>query len=385
MPADFRNLNRQVAIIGADECDEIGVVPNKSSMQLLVEASWNAMADAGVSRDEVDAIFSRDAGLGVVDYIGLKGLKFIDTTNVGCSSFIIMVGHAAAAIASGLCEMALVAYGASGRSRVGEGGGGGGGDEPAGDQWYGWQGGFGAPSQYSLGAMRHFAQYGTTHDDLAEIAVANRKWAQLNPKALMRDPMTFEDYHQSRWVHYPFHLLDCCLVTDAGGAVIVTSAERARNYRKKPIYVLGFGESHTHGPIGQMPDLTWTCARFSGPRAFGMAQVDHKDLDVVNIYDSFTYTVGVTLESLGFCGPGEFGHFVRGQRTAPGGDFPMNTNGGGLSYTHSGSYGMYAQIEIVRQLRGECGDRQVPNANLGLAHGTGLSLSSGGTMIFSNS
>jgi acetyl-CoA acetyltransferase len=133
-----------------------------------------------------------------------------------------------------------------------------------------------------------------------------------------------------------------------------------------------------------MPDLTWTCARFSSERAFAMAQVDHKDLDVVNLYDSFTYTVGVTLESIGFCKPGEFGQFVKGQRTAPGGDFPLNTNGGGLSYTHPGAYGMFAQIEVVRQLRGECGDRQVPNVKLGLAHGTGGSLSSGGTLILSN-
>jgi acetyl-CoA acetyltransferase len=227
-------------------------------------------------------------------------------------------------------------------------------------------------------------QYGTTHDDLAEIAVATRKWAQLNPKALMRDPMTFEDYHNSRWIAYPFHLFDCCLVTDAGGAIILTSAERARNYKKKPIYLLGFGESATHGNIAQMPDLTWTCARFSGARAFQMAGIEHKDLDVVNLYDSFTYTVGVTLESLGFCGPGEFGAFVRGQRTAPGGDFPLNTNGGGLSYTHPGAYGIFTIIEIVRQLRGECGARQVPNAKLGLAHGTGGTLSSTGTVILSN-
>ncbi len=383
MPRDFRNLSRQVAIIGAAECDEIGVVPNKSSMQLLIEAAWNALDDAGVSKDEVDGLLSTTSTLQIAEYMGIKEPKFTDTTSVGGSSYLIQVGHAAAAIASGLCEMAVVFHGASGRSRVGQAAGGEGGGGPS-DQFYGWHGAIGAPSAYSLAANRHMHQYGTTHDDLAEIAVATRKWAQLNPKAMMQDPMTFEDYHNSRWVAYPFHLLDCCLVTDAAGAVVVTSAERARNYKKKPIYVLGFGESHTHGNMGQMPDLTWTCARFSSQRAREMSGIDLKDLDVVNLYDSFTYTVGVTLESIGFCAPGEFGQFVKGQRTAPGGDFPLNTNGGGLSYTHPGAYGMFAQIEVVRQLRGECGARQVPNAKLGLAHGTGGSLSSGGTLILSN-
>jgi acetyl-CoA acetyltransferase len=285
------------------------------------------------------------------------------------------------AIANGLCEVALITHGASGRSRVG-GAAGAGGEGAA--EWTGWQGAIGQPSQYSLACTRHMHQYGTTHDDLAEIAVATRKWAQLNPMALMRDPMSFEDYHNSRWISYPYHLLDCCLVTDAGGAVILTSAERAKNYKKKPILVQGFGESHTHAGIGQMPDMTWTAARYSGPRAFEMAGVDHKDFDFVELYDSFTYTVGVTLESLGFCGPGEFGQFVKGQRTAPGGDFPMNTNGGGLSYTHPGMYGIFTIIEAVRQLRGECGERQVPNAKLGLIHGTGGSLSSTGTVVLTN-
>jgi len=378
MPWDMRDLRRQVAIIGAAESDQLGIVPDKSAVQLHVEAAWNAMEDAGVKKDEIDAVFNAGNTLGMAEYMGITP-KLTDSTAVGGSSFVIHLGHAVAAIASGYVEMALVTHGESGRSRVGAGGFGGGGD-----QWYGWQGSAGPPASYSMACMRHMAQYGTTHDDLAEIAVATRKWAQLNPRALMRDPMSFEDYHNSRWISYPFHLLDCCLVTDGGGAYIVTSLERARNYKKKPIAVLGFGESHTHGNIAQMPDLTWTAARNSGPRAMQMAGVDHKDLDVVNLYDSFTYTVGVTLESLGFCGPGEFGQFVKGQRTAPGGAFPLNTNGGGLSYTHTGMYGMFATLEIVRQLRGECGDRQVKDAKIGLVNGTGGSLSSTGTAIMTN-
>jgi acetyl-CoA acetyltransferase len=369
-----------VAIIGVAESDQIGRVPDKSDIQLHVEAAWNAMEEAGVKKEEIDGVFTAGWGtLQMAEYMGITP-RYTDSTSVGGSSFVIHLGHAVTAIANGLIEMALVTHGQSGYSRISGTGGGGAG----GDQWYSWQGAVGAPSSYSLAAERHMHQYGTTHDDLAEIAVATRKWAQLNPKALMRDPMSFEDYHNSRWVSYPFHLLDCCLVTDAGGAYLVTSLERAKNYKKKPIAVLGFGESHTHGNIGQMPDLTWTPARISGPRALEMAGVGLKDIDLAMIYDSFTYTVGVTLESLGFCGPGEFGQFVKGQRTAPGGDFPMNTNGGGLSYTHSGMYGMFLVLEAVRQLRGETGERQVKDAKIALMNGTGGSLSSTGTTILTN-
>ena len=204
----------------------------------------------------------------------------------------------------------------------------------------------------------------------------------------MRDPLTFEDYHNSRWISYPFHLYDCCLVTDAGGAVVVTTEEVARSCRKQPVWILGAAEGHDHNMISTMPDLTRTIAYRTGPTAFERAGVTHDDIDLAMIYDSFTYTVLVTLESLGFCGPGEGRDFVAGQRTAPGGDFPMNTNGGGLSYTHSGMYGVFLILEAVRQLRGECGARQVVHkkdksqpAKIALVHGTGGSLSSCGTAI----
>jgi acetyl-CoA acetyltransferase len=216
---------------------------------------------------------------------------------------------------------------------------------------------------------------------MAEIAMATRKWAQLNPKAYMRDPMTREDYDNSRWISWPFHLFDCCLVTDAGGAYVITTPERARSLKKKPVWVLGAAEGHDHGMISQMPDLTRTWARYSGPKAMEMAGISHADVDLAMIYDSFTYTVLATLESLGFCGPGEGPDFVKGQRTAPGGDFAMNTNGGGLSYTHSGMYGMFLILEAVRQLRGECGERQLDNPEICLVNGTGGSLSSTGTVV----
>ncbi|MDP2674170.1 MAG: acetyl-CoA acetyltransferase [Dehalococcoidia bacterium] len=384
--AGRRRLSGRVAIAGADESDEIGIVPHKSTLQLHAEAARNALADAGIEMSEVDGVFTAGPGwspsLQVAEYLGISP-KYTDGTAVGGSSFVIHVEHAAAAIEAGLINVALITHGQTGysdRNRPGAGRG-------TLDPWFPasqfempYHVG-GPPSVYALACTRHMHQYGITHEQLAEIAVATRKWAMLNPRAMMRDPLTIEDVLSSRWITYPFHLLDCCLVTDAGGAVVVTSAERAKACRKKPVLVLGSGEASTHQTIASMPDLTDTPASISGPLAFEMAGVRHEDIDVVEVYDSFTYTVLVTLEALGFCGRGEGGAFVSGQRTAPGGDFPLNTNGGGLSYTHPGMYGIFLLIEAVRQLRGECGERQVPDAKLALVNGTGGTLSSTGTLI----
>ena len=229
--------------------------------------------------------------------------------------------------------------------------------------------------------IRDRHEYGTTSEQLAEIAVATRHWASMNPLARMRDRITIDDVMNSRMIASPLHLLDCCLVTDAGGAVVLTSMERAKDLKKRPVSVMGTGEAHTHRMISQMPDLTETAAKISGKLAFERAGVTHKDIDVAQIYDSFTITVLLTLESLGFCKKGEGGAFVSGQRTAPGGDFPMNTQGGALSYTHPGMFGIFTVIEAVRQLRGECGPRQVDNAQVAIANGTGGVLSSTGTII----
>ena len=240
----------------------------------------------------------------------------------------------------------------------------------------------GPPTGYALAAARHMHEYGTTSEQLAEVAVATRKWAALNPRALMRDPITVDDVLASRLISWPLHLLDCCLVTDAGGAVVLTSAERARSLRRKPVYVLGAGEASTHVLVSQMPDFArWDAARLAGERAFTMAGVPHADIDVAMFYDAFTIVPIMGLEALGFCGPGEGGPFVAGQRTAPGGTFPMNTNGGGLSYTHTGMYGMFMLIEAVRQLRGECGVRQVPDCTVALCHGLGGMFSAAATLI----
>jgi acetyl-CoA acetyltransferase len=388
--ADAREVKgwlKRIAIVGADESDEIGIVPSKGVLQLHSEAALNALEDAGLGLKDVDALFTCGPGfaasLQVAEYLGIHP-RYTDSTSVGGSSFVIHVEHAAAAIAAGLIDVALITHGESGASgprRPGAIG------RPANDPWFPASQ-FEAPyhiggpaTTYALACQRHMHQYGTTHEQLAEIAVATRKWAQLNPKAMMRDPLTIDDVLSSRWVAYPFHLLDCCLVTDAGGAIVVTSAERAKDLKKKPVWVLGSGEAHTHFTLANMPDFTTTPAAISGPRAMAMAGVTHSDFDVVEVYDSFTYTALATIEALGFCKPGEGGPFLSGQRTAPGGDFPMNTNGGGLSYTHPGMYGMFLLIEATRQLRGECYERQVPNAKLALVNGTGGALSSTGTLV----
>ncbi len=374
------NPAKSAVIVGVAESDEIGLVPRKSALAHHAEAASNALADAGLSLRDVDALLTAGyANYDLADYLGLAP-RYTDTTTVGGTSFVVHVGHAANAIASGLCEVALITHGQAGRSSRAP--------VPrdpnlpvaAYEIPYGM---IGMPINYSMAATRYMHTYGRdrARQAMAEVAVSTRKWAQLNPKAAMRDPMTFDDYHNSRWISWPFHILDCCLVTDAGAAVVVTSAERARSLPKRPVSILGHAEHHDHAGISMMPDLTATPARVTGPAALAMAGVTHSDIGLAMIYDSFTYTVIATLESLGFCGPGEAPDFLAGQRTAPGGDFPMNTSGGGLSYTHPGMYGIFLIVEAVRQLRGEAGDRQVPGLSLSLVNGTGGALSATGTII----
>ena len=375
--------DRVAAIAGVAESD-LGVVPGKTYLQLMAEASHEALAEAGLNLADVDGLFSAGgddyaATLRLGEYLGVSP-RHTDSTNIGGASFVAHAGHARTAIAEGRCEVALIAYGSTQRSQGGRA--------------LGRSGAVRGPAQfeqvwglplpvgaYALAATRHMHQYGTTAEQLAEVAVATRRWAQLNPKAFMREPITVADVLQSRWIAEPLHLLDCCLVTDGGGAVVVVSEERARDLPKPPVWILGHGESHTHLGISSMPDLTVTPAARSGPDALAMAGLAHAELDVVELYDSFTITVLLTLEAIGFCAPGESGSFVAGGRTGPGGDFPMNTNGGGLSYCHPGMYGIFTLIEATRQLRGECGERQVADAALALCNGTGGVLSSAATVV----
>jgi acetyl-CoA acetyltransferase len=372
------------AIVGVAESD-LGVVGPKTVLQLQAQAAKAALEEAGLSRRDVDAVYTAGADWGwapsmlLSEYLGIQP-SVTDSTNIGGSSFETHVGHAATMIGAGQCEVALIAYGSTQRSQASRSLGRPG---PAAytDQF---ERPYGPPlpvAGYALAAMRHMHEYGTTAEQLAEVAVATRKWATLNPRAYKRDPISIADVLASPYIAEPLHLLDCCLVTDGGGAVIVTSLERARSCRKAPVRILGHAETHTHMTISNMPDLTWTGAAMTGPRAMGMAGVKPDDFDVVEIYDSFTITVLLTLEALGFCGRGESGSFVANQRTAPGGAFPLNTNGGGLSYCHPGMYGIFLLIEAVRQLRGESDARQVAGAKLALVHGTGGVLSSASTCI----
>jgi acetyl-CoA acetyltransferase len=374
-----KDLARTTAIVGVAESDEIGLTPNKSSLMLHAEAGYNALADAGLNVKDVDGLFTAGfSTLATAEYMGINP-RYTDSTSVGGSSFVIHIAHAIAAINAGYCEVALVTHGQTGRSartRMPADG------NLPGPQFETPYGILGAPINYAIACSRYMHQYGEdrTRQALAEIAVATRKWAQMNPKAMMRDPMSFDDYHNSRWIAWPFHLLDCCLVTDAGGAFVITSADRARDLPKKPVWVLGAAEYHDHSLMSQMEDLTVHPAKDAGDRAFEMAGVTRDNVDLNMIYDSFTYTVLMSMESLGYCGPGEGPDLFKDQRSGPGGDFPVNTSGGGLSYTHPGMYGMFLVLEAVRQLRGECGERNV-NPKIALCNGSGGSLSSAGTAI----
>jgi acetyl-CoA acetyltransferase len=368
--------------VGVAESD-LGRTPDRTVLQLQHQAARAALEDAGLTFDDVDALFCAgnwawSPNLMLAEYLGLSP-KYTDSTNVGGSSFEFHIEHAVAGIEAGLFEVALIAYGSTQRS------------DRSRNRGYTaklteqFDAAFGLPTPvgaYALAATRHMFEYGTTSEQMAEVAVATRKWASMNEKAMKREPITIDDVLNSRWIAEPLHLLDCCLVTDGGGAVVVTTAERARNARKTPVWILGHGEAHTHNSITNMPDLaTHRAAVESGRLAFARAGLTPAEIDVAEIYDSFTITVLLTLEALGFCARGEGGTFVSGQRTAPGGAFPLNTNGGGLSYCHPGMYGIFPLIEATRQLRGECGTRQVEGARTALAHGTGGVLSSAATIL----
>lgn len=374
-----------IAIVGAAESDQVGKLPGRSALALHAEAARNALADAGLEAKDVDAVLAtgRSTANDVPEYLGIRP-RYIDNTQMGGCSFIAHLQHALGVINAGVADVVLITHGESGYSRVGMGGG----DRFAPDTppgQYEMPFGIGGPAtRYALAATRHMHEYGTTREQMAEVAVATRKWASLNPRAMMRDPITVEDVLASKPIAWPFNLLDCCLVTDGGGALVVTSAERARDCRKTPVYVLGTGEATCHSIISQMPRFhVWDAAVMAGERAWAMSGVKHSEVDLTMIYDAFTIVPILGLEALGFCAPGEGGAFVAGQRTAPGGDFPLNTNGGGLSYTHTGMYGMFLLVEAVHQLRGECGGRQVEGAKTALCHGTGGILSASATAVLS--
>jgi acetyl-CoA acetyltransferase len=362
------------AIVGIGSAGT-GEAPGLTAMELLAEAALAAIEDAGLTLPDIDAIFAATSThafptLSVAEYLGIKP-RFFDGTNVGGSSFEMHLLQAALALDQGLCDAALICYGSNQRTA--------GGrlvsmSEP---QWHETPYRPRHPiTAYALVAGRHMHQFGTTREMLADVAVAARDWANLNPAAFARGPLTREDVLASRMVSDPLTSHDCCLVTDGGGACVMVRADRARDLQRKPAYLLGAAGAQWHRSIAQMPDLTVTAATESGPRAFAMAELAPTEVDLVMVYDAFTINTILFLEDLGFCPKGEGGRFVQGGAIAPGGRLAVNTNGGGLSCVHPGMYGMFLIIEAVTQLRGDAGLRQLSDCAVALCHGNGGTLSS---------
>jgi len=376
---------KSVAVVGAAETTDLGVIPNLSQIQLHADAAFNTLADAGLKPTDIDGLATAgETPTNVAHYLGITP-TWVDGTSIGGCSFMLHVRHAAAAINEGLCKTVLITHGESGRSRVGAGmRRGAGGASSLQGQFETPYGIVGPPTTFTIPVLRYLKTYGLTEEALAIVAVIQREWAGKNPRATFRDPITVADVLNSRMIAYPFRILMCCLVTDGGGALILTSAERARDFPRKPIYILGTGESVETPMISQMEDLTTSRAfRVSGKKAFDEAGITHADVDHLMVYDAFAHLPLYGLEDLGFCKPGEAAAFIAERNTAPGGKLPLNTNGGGLSYMHSGMYGMYAMQECVRQLRG-IAPAQVPGAKISIAQGVGGMFAAAGTIIFSN-
>lgn len=380
-----KNLSKKYAIVGAAESD-LGKVSGMTSLDLQAQAAGRALGDAGLTLKDVDGVFAhvddKFASIQLAEYLGIQP-RYVDSTSVGGMSNVMHIRHAIAAIEAGMCDVALVAYGSTqlsdGTRKVG------GTPEdmrmPRG-QFITPYGQLSPIGYYAMVAHLHMQRYGTTHRDLAEVAVAARHWAQRNPNAYRRDPTSIDDVMASKIIADPLRGRDCCLVTDAGGAFILTSSARAQALKRPPVYVLGIAESFSHHytPFNTADWLDTNVAATAND-ALAMAGVTREEIDVVQIYDHFTIGVIQSLEELGFCKRGEGGAFVANGRLGPDGDFPINTSGGGLSYNHPGQFGMLLLLEAVHQLRKECGERQLPKAERALVHAPGLVFSCNTTLI----
>jgi acetyl-CoA acetyltransferase len=370
-----------VIIAGAAETNSVGKLPDYSTLQLHVEAAVNAVADAGLTMRDIDGIATVNAP-GPVQVAHALGITpgYMDGTAVGGTSFLLHVRHAAAAISAGYASTVLITHGESGRSRVGAA------PFPRGassipGQFEAPYGTAGPTSSFTIPVLRYMKEYGLTHEQLAYVAVAQRKWAARNPRAMFRDLITVDDVLASRLVAWPFHLLECCLVTDGGGALVVTSADRAAAFPKPPVHVLGTGESMDAPMISQMADFTESKAfRLAGQAAFAEAGIGVADVNHLMVYDAFAHVPIYGLEALGFTAKGEAGAFIADGNTEPGGRLPLNTNGGGLSYTHTGMYGMFAIQEGVRQVRGEAA-AQVPDVDISVVVGNGGMFATSGVLV----
>ncbi|MFJ3779012.1 acetyl-CoA acetyltransferase [Streptomyces sp. NPDC090075] len=377
-------MNRRVAIAGVG-LSESGSVPQFSAFQLLARASRRALVETGLKPEDIDGFGSTGLGvlppIEVAEHLGLRP-TWLEATSVGGSTWEVMAAHAVDAIAQGHAETVLLAYGSTARSDVKLG-------RRSANMSFGSAGpaqfdtpaGASLVSKYAMAAQRHMHEYGTTIDQLATVAVEARRFAELNPAAERRTPMSLDDVHGARMIATPFTSPHCCLRSDGAAAVILTTEERARDLPQTPVQVLGSAEHASHSTMSQWEDFTVSPAAVTGPLAFKRAGVTPSDIDVCQIYDAFTYGVVVTLEDLGFCAKGEGGAFVTETGIGPGGGLPVNTDGGGLSACHPGMRGLFLLVEATRQLRGEAEARQVPDAALACVSGTGGWFSSSATMI----
>ncbi len=374
--------SRKVAVVGAASFG-VPFCPGYEPLDMAAVAARDALAQAGLSFTDVDGVFytgSDDTFGGAVNlaqYCGVPAPRVLENSRTGGNVFESYVERAAYLLDAGLIDCALIAYGSNQASATGA--------LSRTNKPFVYEARYqplSPLSSYALAAARHMHEFGTTKEQLGEVALAARAWAQRNPEALMRDPVTMEDYLGSRLISDPLGKLDCCLVTDGAAALVLTLADRARDCAVQPVYLAGAASMASHSNISQMPDLTTTALAECGPRALAHAGLSPGDIDVVQLYDAFTINTILFLEDLGFCPKGEGGRFVEGGRIGPGGALPVNTNGGGLSCLHPGMYGMFTMLEAVRQLRGECGERQVAGARTAIAQGNGGVLSAQSVCIF---
>ena len=387
-----RNDPSRTPVIAGIGLSDYPKAPHLDSVGHHVLAMQRALDDCGVEKSAIDGYVTAGggsamdvaAGVSMAEYLQIDH-RWIDSTMTGGSSFEFHVQHAAAAIRDGLAETILVTYGSDQLTRMGRKLGTGGfmrsGDRVSGVTQFEAPFGNSLVGAYAMAAQRHMHEYGTTSEQLASIAVGVREFAGLNPSAMYRDPITVDDVLSSKLVADPLHKLDCCVISDGGGAIVITTEERARDLRQPLVYVLGAAGAQTHWNISQMPDFTTTAGSRIRDDVFGRAGVSPSDIDTIQFYDSFTITVLLLLEDLGFCAKGEGGAFAAAGHLRRGGSLPLNTDGGGLSSNHPGMRGIFLLIESVRQLRGHAGDAQVPDASLALAAGSGGWLSCIGAVV----
>lgn len=372
-----------VAIVGVGLSD-CGRVPDQTAMGLMAQGARRAVADAGLTKDDIDGFGGHGTllpPLEVSEYLGLRP-TWVDATNVGGSSWEAMARHAMHAIASGEVDVVLLTYGSTARSDVKRGV-----RASAAAMGTGGVLQYETPydatliAKYAMAARRHMIEYGTTVEQLAEVAVAAHEWAALNDNAFERDRITVEDVAAAPMLADPFTSRHVCLRTDGGGAVVLASERVARDCAKEPVWILGAADAASHVSMSEWADFTTSAAAVSGPQAFARAGVSPGDIDVCQLYDSFTSTVLLTVEDLGFCEKGQGGPFIGSGALRPGGALPTNTDGGGLACCHPGMRGMFLMVEATRQLRGECGPRQVEDARLACVHAMGGFFSHSATMI----